>query len=78
MKPFKPGDQVKFKGLTYQGITVGPVEGELVLIDLNTTKPGVMTIAGDLQRMMFLQDGTIYCHPKFGKVLTRKRKSSKI
>ena len=71
---FKPGDIVKFPGLKSDlpKANIPPIEGELYLMDHNTSIKGVMMIKNDKHRMMFLPDGTIYCHPKFGVMLTLK------
>lgn len=68
---FKPGDVVQFGGLHAKGIKIQPVEGELFLNDKNK-KPGVMMIKGDKQKMMFMPDGSIYCHAQYGCVLKLK------
>lgn len=72
MNVFKPGDKVEFEGLHFKSLIIKPVEGELFLADSNTAVKGVMMIRGDAQRMMFLPDGTIYCHGMFGPVLKLK------
>ena len=71
---FKPGDLVKFPGLQSDlpKASIPAIEGELYLMDHNTSIKGVMMIKGDSHRMMFLPDGTIYCHPKFGVMLKHK------
>lgn len=71
---FQPGDWVKFKGLhvVALGLQIKPVEGKLVLADHNTSVKGVMRIYGDIQNMMFLPDGTIYCHPQYGILIGKK------
>lgn len=68
---FKPGDIVKFPGMQVKGLNIKPVEGKLYLNDKNK-KPGVMMIRGDEQQMMFMADGTIYCHPQYGCMLKLK------
>lgn len=66
---FKPGDKVKFPGMKVGKLDIKPVEGELALNDSNTSVKGVMVIKGDTQRMMFLPDGSIYCHGQHGIML---------
>jgi hypothetical protein len=71
---FKPGDLVKFPGMQVKGLLIKPVVGKLYLSEKNK-KPGVMMIRGDRQRMMFMPDGTIYCHPQYGCMLKLKEES---
>lgn len=71
---FKPGDYVSFPGLKEGKVTANPLVGELYLVDTNTTLKGVMGIKGDTQRMMFCPNGSIYCHPRFGIMLTMVKK----
>lgn len=68
-KTFTPGMLVKFPGLTAGKIKIPVIQGQLVKNDRNTTVPGVMSIVGDKHGMLFLPDGTIYCHGQFGPML---------
>lgn len=66
---FTPGMLVKFKGLAAGKIKIPVIQGELRLNDRNTSVKGVMSIAGDTHGMLFMPDGTIYCHGQFGPML---------
>jgi hypothetical protein len=72
---FKAGDFVKFKGLrridTNLKEDIKMCEGKLIPMDHNTTVKGVLAIEGDQQRMMFMPNGEVYCHPKFGICLSK-------
>jgi hypothetical protein len=71
---FKPGDLVVFAGLKeeFLKLNIPSAEGELLLVDSNTSQKGVMRIKGDPNGMLFLPDGTIYCHRKYGVLLSAK------
>lgn len=66
---FKPGDQVRFKGLVADKVILPPKEGVLKLNDRGTTVRGVMSMKDDAQRLMFTPDGRLYCHGQYGVLL---------
>lgn len=71
LNQFKPGDRVKFLGITVGNITLKERSGVLRLNDDNTTIKGVTSIIGDQDQLMFNPDGTIYCHAQHGVKLVK-------